>query len=260
MLGHNYEPEYVPLEVDSQFEGYPDLKPPSIPNDDAIPPSYTTSVIGIWNLTIKLGWVWSRVRTYVSQCASCSSTTLGAPWHHRSPYAHILADLIGLENCVPMCHRYDSVKFVERSEAEIQSDPAFWIPWMKGQLTYHLIYTVLNHPFLYITASQYDDRLTTPNTFWKKSSESVLLHATWVVRLLDRASEKRMQLADPFFAHAAAVAGTVHLYFCCATDIKLKQKSKADLFKCCGFWEECGFLSQPAERLVSLISRQFPTT
>jgi hypothetical protein len=34
------------------------------------------------------------------------------------------------------------------------------------------------------------------------------------IRMIDMVSEKKMRLIDPFFGHAAAIAATVHLYYC----------------------------------------------
>jgi hypothetical protein len=44
--------------------------------------------------------------------------------------------------------------------------------------------------------------------------------------------DKQVPLADPFFGHVAAIAATVHLYYCCAAAARLKHKSNADFAKC----------------------------
>jgi hypothetical protein len=222
-----------------------DTSPPPLPNDDL---GCTSSAdLGIWNLALHFGWVWSRVRSYVFDCAQ---SRLKEPWRHDSMYAMILSDLTELENKLSPCHRYDSVKFYERRAEELRINREYWTPWLKLQFTYHSILTVLNHPFLYIVASQYNHNLTIPNTFWRRSSELVLLHATWIVRLIDMVSEKKMRLIDPFFGHAAAIAATVHLYYCCARDPRLKYKSKTDFAKCRKFLKSFVSFSPACEKLV----------
>ncbi|KAJ5671487.1 hypothetical protein N7507_000614 [Penicillium longicatenatum] len=201
--------------------------PPPLPNDTL--GCTSSSDIGIWNLALHFGWVWNRVRSYVFDCAQSKLTE---PWRHDSMYAMVLSDLTELENKLSLCHRYDSVKFYERRPDELRVNRDYWASWLKLQFTYHTILTVLNHPFLYIVASQYNHKLTIPNTFWRRSSEVVMLHATWIVRMIDMVSDKKMRLIDPFFGHAAAIAATVHLYFCCAADPRLKYKSKTDFSKC----------------------------
>jgi hypothetical protein len=204
-----------------------DPSTPALPRDTQ--GSSKPSEPGIWNTGIHLGWVWSRVRKFVSDCAH---NRLKEPWRHDSTYAVVQSDFMETENRVPMCHRYDSVKFYERTVDEIRRNHDYWAPWLKEQVTYHVIPTVLNHPFLYIVGAQHNPNLAIPNTFWKRSSELALLHATWIVRMIDMIVDKQVPLVDPFFGHVAAIAATVHLYYCCAAAAGLKQKSKTDFAKC----------------------------
>ncbi|KAI1856552.1 hypothetical protein JX265_011511 [Neoarthrinium moseri] len=205
----------------------PGPKTPPLPTDDV--GCSDPSEPGIWNMGLHLGWVWSRVRSYVSDCAQ---DILKEPWRHDSTYAMVLSDFMETENRIPMCHRYDSVKFYERKIEELRMNHDYWAPWLKEQFTYHAIPTVLNHPFLYIVGAQHNPNLAIPNTFWRRSSELALLHATWIVRIIDMVVDKQVQLTDPFFGHVAAIAATVHLYYCCAAAAKLKQKSNTDFAKC----------------------------
>ncbi|KAJ5928213.1 hypothetical protein N7466_007169 [Penicillium verhagenii] len=223
----------------------PEHHPPPLPNDTL--GCTSISDIGIWNLALHFGWVWNRVRSYVFDCAQSKLTE---PWRHDSMYAMVLSDLTELENKLSLCHRYDSVKFYERRPDELRGNRDYWASWLKLQFTYHTILTVLNHPFLYIVASQYNHKLTIPNTFWRRSSEVVMLHATWIVRMIDMVTDKKMRLIDPFFGHAAAIAATVHLYFCCAADPRLKYKSKTDFSKCRRFLKSFVPFSPACEALV----------
>ena len=217
----------------------------SSPYDDFGPS--TSLDIGIWSFAAHFGWGWSRVREHVSKCSKKQFTE---PWRPDSMYAKILADMTDIENKMPWCHRWEPAKFHERLPDEISLKRDYWIPWIKLQFTWHTILTMLNHPFLYIMASRHHPNLAIPNTFWRKSSEVVLLHATWIVRMIDLVSEKQALLVDPFFAHAAAIAATVHLYYCCAADIRLKQKSMCDFSKCQAFLKGFGSFSKACEKLV----------
>ncbi|KAJ5543610.1 transcriptional regulator family: Fungal Specific TF [Penicillium sp. DV-2018c] len=218
---------FVTSQTDRTTQDGTEINPPPLPRDDL--GCTKSSDTGIWSLAVHFGWAWSRVRRYVSECAR---NRLKEPWRHDSMYSMILSDLTEIENKLSQCHRYDSVKFYERTAEQLKINRKYWTPWLKLQFTYHSIMTVLNHPFLYIVASQYNENLTIPNTFWRRSSELVLLHATWVVRLIDMITEKKFRLIDPFFGHVAAMAATVHLYYCCAADARLKYKSKVDFTKC----------------------------
>lgn len=196
---------------------------------------------GIWNTGMHLAWVWSQVRKYVSNCAH---NILREPWRHDSMYAKVVSDFMETENRIPICHRYDSAKFYKRKVEEIMVHRDYWAPWLKEQFTYHAIPTVLNHPFLYIIGAQNNPNLAIPNTFWRRSSELALIHATWIVRMIDMVVDKQIPLADPFFGHVAAIAATVHLYYCCAASPRLKHKSNTDFAKCRKFLK--GFLYHSA--------------
>lgn len=208
---------------------------------------------GIWNMGVHLGWIWSRVRKFVSDCAH---DILKEPWRHDSTYAVVQSDFMETENRIPMCHRYDSVKFYARTVEELRRNHDYWAPWLKEQFTYHVIPTVLNHPFLYIVGAQHNPNLAIPNTFWKRSSELALIHATWIVRMIDMIVDKQVQLVDPFLGHVAAIAATVHLYYSCAAAAGLKQKSKIDFAKCRRFLK--GFLpfSPACAALVCCIQKE----
>jgi hypothetical protein len=225
-------------------------KPPPLPRDTigCTAPDDT----GIWSMTIHFGWVWSKVRTYVSDCAN---NRLREPWRHESMYSMVLSDLTEIENQTPLCHRYDHVRFYDRQPDELIVNRAYWVPWLKLQFMYHAILTVLNHPFLYIMASRHNPNLAIPNSFWRRSSELVLLHATWIVRMIDMLSDKDVRLTDPFFAHVAAIAATVQLYYCCAGDPRLKYKSRADLARCRVFLRSFVPFSRACASLVCLSPR-----
>lgn len=204
-----------------------DPRAPTLPRDDL--GCHHQNEPGIWNTSVHLGWVWSQVRKYVSDC---SHNNIKEPWRHDSMYAKVLADFMETENRIPMCHRYDTVKFYERKVEDLKMHRDYWAPWLKEQFTYHVIPTVLNHPFLYIVGAQHNPNLAIPNTFWRRSSELALLHSTWIVRMIDMVVDKQVPLADPFFGHVAAIAATVHLYYCCAAATRLKHKSNTDFAKC----------------------------
>lgn len=219
---------------------------PPLPTDDL--GTSEPSEHGIWNTSLHLAWVWSQVRKYVSNCAQ---QVLTEPWRHDSMYAQVLSDFMETENRIPICHRYDTAKFYKRKVSELHANRDYWAPWLKEQFTYHSIHTVLNHPFLYIVGAQHNANLAIPNTFWRRSSELALLHSTWIVRMIDMVVDKQIPLADPFFGHVAAIAATVHLYYCCATAPRLKHKSNADFIKCRRFLKRFIPTSLACEALVS---------
>ncbi|PYH43005.1 putative C6 transcription factor [Aspergillus saccharolyticus JOP 1030-1] len=251
-----WRPRYLSSSGRRESDRDPSSTPPPIPRDTVGCSSPDDT--GIWSMSIHFGWVWSQVRAYVSDCAN---SRLIEPWRHESMYSVVLSNLTEIENSTPLCHRYERVQFYRRTAAEIAANRAYWAPWVKLQFMYHAMLTVLNHPFLYIIASQHNPNLAIPNSFWRRSSELALLHATWIVRLIDMVSEKQVRLTDPFFGHVAAIAASVQLYYCCADDPRLKHKSRADLSKCRDFLQSfasfsraCDILTQKVDDLTRIAS------
>jgi hypothetical protein len=144
-----------------------------------------------------------------------------------------------MECIFPTAYRYDSAKFSERTVEEIHEKRHFWLPWMKLQVTYHTLLSVLNHPFLY--SSRASKPRPGPNAFWRTSTDLALLHSTWIARLIAMAGKKELRLADPFFAHAAAVAATLHSYWSRATDSRIRTPAVNNLEICRSFIAEMGF-------------------
>ncbi|KAH7128882.1 hypothetical protein EDB81DRAFT_661509, partial [Dactylonectria macrodidyma] len=134
------------------------------------------------------------------------------PWRSDSMYAEILSAFTDAENDFPIHHRYDSVKFVQRKTKDLKFHTTYWVPWLKGQIMYHVILTVMNHPLIYTLMAQHNLNFGAPNTFWIRLADLARKHATWISRLIDKTTDRQIELTYPFFGYAAAVAATVHLY------------------------------------------------
>lgn len=206
---------------------------------------------GIWTYMVQQSSLWREVRGYVAQCADGHPKP---PWSPESGYAVIGAHLMELETRFPTYHRYDAVKFLDRSREELQQNRNYWSPWLCIQIVYHTIHCMLNHPFLYSSRPNQSMQMSVPNTFWKTSSELALLHSTWTVRLIDMVWEKDYRVSDPFLGHCAAVAATIHLYYCRATDIRVRTSAQSKLGKCMRFVDELGTVWPVCQLIVSIWS------
>ena len=204
---------------------------------------------GIWTFMVQLSTLWSEVRCYVSHCADGSTKP---PWSLDSGYAVIGANLMNLETKLPTIHRYDSVKFLDRSKEELQRNRGYWSPWLYLQFTYHAVHSMLNHPFLYSSRPQQSIQLAVPNTFWKTSSELALIHTTWIVRLVDMVWEKDYRISDPFLGHCVAIAATIHIYYCQAADTQVRETAQSKLATCMKFLRELAAVWPVCQLMVSL--------
>ncbi|KAL2062476.1 hypothetical protein VTL71DRAFT_6742 [Oculimacula yallundae] len=232
------------------FYGAPDLVP-HIPNDISDPhysvtetrrtltacpplPLYPSTLRpnnlpDIWSQSVKLCSLWRDVRLYVS---SCIEGIAKQPWQPDSGYTRLCSSLLEVEISHPTSLSYNAVNFSALPMEDIQRDRSSFLPWLRVQVTYHTIHCVLNHPFLYSSMADPPRQRLGAGTFWRGSYEKALRHCTWVSRLIRLASEKGLLLADPFFAQAAAIASTLHLYWTRSSDNQLKISSLENLSIC----------------------------
>lgn len=218
--------------------------PPALPEESAYlsHPDRT----GIWTHLPQMTSLWSQVRDYISHCFEGN---VSPPWLADSEYTSICSYLMDIETQVPSYHRYDAARFSDQSVEELHTHRHYWGPWLLLQFTYHVIHTILNHPFLYSSRSQSSPKLNVPNTFWKTSSELALLHATWISRLITMASEKNFSISDPFLSYCAAVAATVHLYHSRGARSHHAQTARTNLNICTKFIDELA-LHWPISRTI----------
>lgn len=233
MLDDIENPRYMEPKRDPSRElGRP---PPLTPRDSANIAQPERE--GIWTYMVQQTSLWREVRGYVAQCADGNPKP---PWSPESGYAIIGAHLMEVETRFPTYHRYDAVRFLDRSNEELQNNRDYWSPWLVLQFCYHAIHSMLNHPFLYSSRPHQFVQMSVPNTFWKTSSELALLHSTWTARLIDMVWEKDYRVSDPFIGYCAAIAATIHIYYCRAADIRVRTSAQNKLDKCMRFVKELG--------------------
>jgi len=226
------------------------MQPPSMPQEMVQGTGNQNG--GIWAYMVQLSTLWKEVRTYMAQCAQTQSEP---PWSVNSGYAVIGAHLMDLETKLPTFHRYDSVRFPDRSREELQHNRTYWSPWLYLQFTYHAVHSMLNHPFLYSSKPRQSSQPAVPNTFWKTSSELALIHTTWIVRLVDMVSDKAYQVSDPFIGHCVAIAATIQIYFCGVPARRDRDAAQVKLETCLRFLGELGQLWPVCRTMVRTCSR-----
>lgn len=187
------------------------------------------TLVDIWSESLKLCNIWTDVRIYVARCVEGQTKY---PWHTDSDYARLYSQLLEVEMAWPISLSYNAVKLPSISVQEAKANRLDLLPWLRVQITYHAIHCVLNHPCLYTSMAETPKDKLGGNTFWRASYEKALRHCTWISRLIRTANEKGLELADPFFAQAAAIASTLHLYWTRTSDSRLKVSSMENLDLC----------------------------
>lgn len=187
-------------------------------------------------ILVQLNWYTLASRsTGLSHGSECTlrKSAVGA----RSYYTLIVSYMHELQTQLPQPHRANCKWFFQSSLETLESDRSYWTPWVFLQLSYHGIYTVINHPFL-LTSRLQSLKLKIPNTFWRTSSEAALLHSTWIVRLISLARGKNFELSDPFLSWVAGVAATAQLFYCCSQNDEMRLNARDSFDKCKAFIED----------------------
>lgn len=244
-------PQYIATHADPR-KSFNEM-PPAIPREEISGQDETTSAdkkSGTWAYMIQTSTLWGEVRTYVKQWAQ-QTNNAPPPWSIESGYAVINAYLMDSETKFPDRHRFDSARFTDQESRHLQNNRGYWSPWVYQQFAYHTIHNMLNHPFLYSSRPQQSAQLGVPNTFWKTSSELAFIHSTWVARLIEMVVHKEYRVSDPFIGHCAAIAATIHIYFCRAADKTTREAALDRLTKCVAFLAELALLWPSCRWLVS---------
>ncbi|KAH0146488.1 hypothetical protein KCU67_g12216, partial [Aureobasidium melanogenum] len=151
------------------------------------------------------------------------------PWQQQSDYSAIQADILELESNFYPEYRFDRTRMTQHSKEAIEQNWAFWSCWLVNQFMYHTIHMLLNHPFLISLRIAAAGRC--PRTFSQSSSDQVVVHSNWIIRLLDLLEEKEVNVSDPFLAYCISVAITVFIHYRNAEIQSLRQNAEKGLFK-----------------------------
>jgi hypothetical protein len=170
------------------------------------------------------------------------------PWQQQSDYAAIQAELLELESNFYPEYRFDRTKMTQHSKEAIEQNWAFWSGWLVNQFMYHTIHMLLNHPFLISLRIAAAGRC--PRTFSQSSSDQVVVHSNWIIRLLDLLEEKEVNVSDPFLAYCISVANTVFIHYRSTEIQSLRQNAEKGLFKGRQELGELSSLLKNVERMV----------
>jgi len=243
----------------------PDINSPQLlsveardPLADCIPvprAAGTETLTGIWSQSLKLCSLWTDVRLYVARCVQGEAKY---PWQPDSDYTKLYSRLLDVEMGWPVHLSYNAVRFPSVSPQDAHSNRLELLPWVRVQITYHAIHCVLNHPCLYTSMAETPKDKLGGNTFWRSSYEKALRHCTWISRLIRTANEKGLHFSDPFFAQAAAIASTLHLYWTRTSDTRLKASSVENLELCHNLVKEMATRWPVCKAIVRLFSSCLP--
>ncbi|KAG9516791.1 hypothetical protein KCU93_g9015, partial [Aureobasidium melanogenum] len=217
---NTYHASFKPVSPNATSKG--ELVSPSSQNIVADGP-----VPGIIINTLPMFDIFKKAAKYVTDTKN--GVLPHPPWQQQSDYSAIQADILELESNFYPEYRFDRTKMTQHSKEAIEQNWAFWSCWLVNQFMYHTIHMLLNHPFLISLRIAAAGRC--PRTFSQSSSDQVVVHSNWIIRLLDLLEEKEVNVSDPFLAYCISVAITVFIHYRNAEIQSLRQNAEKGLFK-----------------------------
>lgn len=183
---------------------------------------------GIGSYVLELVSIWGDLMSHLQQIRYGSHQNA---WHPDSAYQKIRVQIFETECILPQKHRFDFVKFGERSSTEIAKFRQYWDHWILSQMLYHGIQATLNHPFLHFFRKN-DQQSVRPPSFQQHVIDHSILHSRWIVRLVELCQEKQFQLSDPFVGYLVSVTATVNFFLGFSKDKQLAAKAIENFDKC----------------------------
>ncbi|WZH42081.1 uncharacterized protein QYS62_003049 [Fusarium acuminatum] len=243
----------VPLIADNsclQTPDYPDLTliPPLPRSSDAQesaknvqhrPGQSTTDSdrVSIIAHSLRIITIWGELRSYLHKLRQGKTEK---PWSPDSAHTRINLELIAFESNTPerlfLCNAYLS----SRTRVEVSQHPEYWNRFMVGQIMWHAIHAILNHPFIHLSLLTSRDSIPPSCFFLQQRIDMAIYHCNWTFRLLEMFNNL-MDIVDPMIADIIACTATVSWLFQFSKNHKIAQDAQSNLVKC----EE--FLSQVAQ-------------
>jgi len=186
---------------------------------------------GIGSHVLKLVSIWGDLMAYLQQIRL---ETREKAWQSQSAYLQIKSQIFEFECHLPQKHRFDFVRFDERSRTDIAQSKHYWEHWILSQMLYHGIQAVLNHPFLHFFRKN-DQQSVRPPSFQQNVIDQAILHSRWIVRIVELCQEKEWHPSDPFVAHLVSVIATVNFFLSFSKDENLAAKAIENFDKCESF-------------------------
>ncbi|TID24780.1 hypothetical protein E6O75_ATG03985 [Venturia nashicola] len=218
--------------------------------------------LGVVAYSLQLSQVWHKTTRYARRRATPSTE---APWSHKSEYAIIVAETMTFETRMPYRHRYKTSGFQQKSSEDLESNRAYWAPWLFTQIVYHTNLCLLNHPLI-LALRLRTFKASMPEIFLQHTSDLISTHTRWVVHLIDALKEKGFKVGDPFIGHCAAIVATIFLHESFSEDDEVRNQKQISFDKCFEFvrgfsqWPHMIRLADKLQRLRDTVTALYHTS
>lgn len=242
---------------------------PCYPRTTGIPPPITESCqtnndvrggelrdLGVVAYTLQLSQVWHKTTRYARRRATPSHE---APWSQNSEYAIIVAETMTFETRMPYRHRYKLSGFQQKSSEDLESNRAYWGPWLFTQIVYHTNLCLLNHPLI-LALRLRTFKHSMPEMFLQHTFDLISTHTRWVLHLIAALKEKDFKVGDPFIGHCAAIVATIFLHESFSENDEVRDQKQINFDKCFEFvrgfsqWPHMARLADKLQRLRDTVT------
>ncbi|KIV90094.1 hypothetical protein PV10_07436 [Exophiala mesophila] len=152
-------------------------------------------------------------------------------WTPNSVYQKIKSLMFRFETLLPEVHRFQNANLRERTRSEWSADYEYWSGWILAQMMYHTIHCTLNHPFIHLADVHSRQRHRSPS-FLQHATDQAILHAAWIVRILELLMDRDFTIFDPFIGHLASMGATVLFFLRFSRDRALASRASKNFEVC----------------------------
>ncbi|KAE8368125.1 hypothetical protein BDV27DRAFT_154296 [Aspergillus caelatus] len=195
--------------------------------------------------------LWGKVGCYMH---SLREGELEEPWLPDSTISKLNIELIEHEARVGKEHLLSNLEFSARSAAEIAQYCEYWNPWIAGEILWHAISAILNHPFIHLVVLRAQEGIPQSSGFLQQKCDQALYHASWVFRLI-QLTEGLMEIVNPLVGDAVAATATVLWPFQFTRTPKIVQTARDDLIKCDNFLSQMALTWPHMSNKVNIIRK-----
>lgn len=188
--------------------------------------------LGIGRYLASLTFAWGKLVEYLVQVRR--GTGNEKMWQPDSSYYQLMARIYDFEISCSENHRLKALNPEARPPTDFANHNSYWTMWFTMQILYHAYQAVLNHPLLLIfqNSSRHAGKTQQPPSFMQHNVDQAMLHASWVVRMIEIWQSKELESYNPFVGHLVGAVATVHFLLCFAKDDSVAEKALHDFHRC----------------------------
>lgn len=206
-----------------------------------------TPDVDILTYLTTISHLWCEARHYVMRRGS---SAFHHPWLPESDYTHLTLQQVRFGMTFGSHHRFDHVKFFDRTLDNLQQDRGYWGSWMFVQFHYHAIICLLNHPLL-LSLRIRGCRSPVCQEFLLTAARRLEVQIEWITRFVEIIEERRFPVSDPSLAHCIAIVATLLQQQMHSSSLEISSAAERNFQVCTNLIDKLAPLWPSVRELVS---------